>query len=79
MEFLVREIGRAGLSLLPSQANFLTFDLGRPSMPVYDALLRQGVIVRPLGPYGMPTHLRVTIGTSAGNERFIAALRAALN
>lgn len=67
-----------GLRSLPSQANFLSFDLGRPSGPVYDALLRLGVIVRPLAPYAMPNHLRVTVGTPADNARFLAALRQAL-
>ena len=43
-------------------------------MPVYDALLRQGVIVRPIGNYGLPNHLRVTIGTAADNQAFIDAL-----
>ncbi len=67
-----------GLRCLPSQANFLSFDLGRPSAPIYDALLKQGVIVRPLAPYAMPNHLRVTVGTPAENARFLAALRQAL-
>jgi histidinol-phosphate aminotransferase len=66
-----------GLRCLPSQANFLSFDLGRPSGPVYEALLRQGVIVRPLAPYAMPNHLRVTVGTPAENLRFLTALRQA--
>jgi histidinol-phosphate aminotransferase len=67
-----------GLRCLPSQANFLSFDLGRPAGPCYEALLRQGVIVRPLAPYAMPNHLRVTVGTPAENQRFLAALRQAL-
>ncbi|MCA1937396.1 MAG: aminotransferase class I/II-fold pyridoxal phosphate-dependent enzyme, partial [Dechloromonas sp.] len=41
-------------------------------------LLQQGVIVRPIGGYGMPEWLRVTIGTEAENARFIAALEKAL-
>jgi histidinol-phosphate aminotransferase len=45
---------------------------------VYDCLLRQGVIVRPVAGYGMPEHLRVTVGTPAQNERFLAALESAL-
>jgi histidinol-phosphate aminotransferase len=43
-------------------------------MPVYDALLRQGVIVRPIGNYGLTNHLRVTIGTAEDNQAFIDAL-----
>jgi histidinol-phosphate aminotransferase len=66
------------LRCLPSQANFLSFDLGRPADGVYDALLRQGVIVRPLATYAMPTYLRVTVGTPAGNTRFLEALHHAI-
>ena len=43
-----------------------------------EALLRQGVIVRPVAGAGLPTHLRVTIGTPTENRRFVAALRAVL-
>jgi histidinol-phosphate aminotransferase len=64
-----------GLRYLPSQANFLSFDLGRPAGSVYDALLRQGVIVRPLASYAMPDFLRVTVGTQVENSRFLDALR----
>ena len=45
---------------------------------VFDKLLRQGVIVRPVAGYGMPDHLRVTIGLPEENERFLAALKSAL-
>ena len=67
-----------GLGVLPSAANFLLCDLGRPAAPVNEALLRQGVIVRPLGNYGLPNHLRITTGTADQNERVLAAMSAAL-
>ena len=67
-----------GLGVLPSAANFLLCDLGRPAGPVNEALLRQGVIVRPLGNYGLPNHLRITTGTAAQNERVLAAMSTAL-
>lgn len=63
-----------GLAFIPSVGNFLSIDVGRLAGPVYDALLREGVIVRPIGGYGMPQHLRVTIGTAHDNQRFIEAL-----
>jgi histidinol-phosphate aminotransferase len=47
-------------------------------MPVYDAMLRQGVIVRPVGNYQLPQHLRLTIGTREQNQRMLDALRTAL-
>lgn len=67
-----------GLEVLPSQANFLAFHCGRPSSPVYERLLREGVIVRPLAGYDMPEYLRVTVGTPEQNQRFITALVSAL-
>lgn len=66
------------LKVLPSQANFLTLHCGGASTPVYEGLLQQGVIVRPLAGYAMPEYLRVTIGTPEQNQRFIHALDKAL-
>ena len=45
-----------------------------PGKPVYDGLLREGVIVRPVGNYGLPNFLRVSVGTEAENARFLDAL-----
>ena len=74
------EQGLAGMGLeyIPSAGNFLTFELDRDGGEVYEALLRQGVIVRPVANYGMPRHLRVTVGTEAENRRFLEALRRVL-
>ncbi len=71
---LARACAERGLGHLPSVANFLCIDMGRPAAPVYEALLREGVIVRPVDNYGLANHLRVTIGTSEQNARFIRAL-----
>lgn len=62
------------LSWIPSRANFIAVDLGRNAAPVYEGLLREGVIVRPVGGYGMPNHLRVSIGQPQENSRFLDAL-----
>jgi histidinol-phosphate aminotransferase len=67
-----------GLGVLPSAANFVLCDLGRPAAPVNEALLRRGVIVRPVGNYGLPNHLRITTGTAAQNERVLDAMADAL-
>ena len=64
----------AGYEVIPSVGNFLTFDLGCAAAPIYEALLRKGVIVRPIANYGMPQHLRVTIGTETENQAFLTAL-----
>lgn len=63
-----------GLPFIPSAGNFITVDVGRPAAPVYEALLREGVIVRPVGNYGLPEHLRVTVGTQVENQIFLDAL-----
>ncbi|GAC1634241.1 MAG: histidinol-phosphate transaminase [Nevskia sp.] len=78
MARLKAEFGTLGLKTLPSQANFLTFDLGRDAAPVHKGLLERGVIVRPMASYRMPNWLRVSIGTVAENTRFLAALKEAL-
>ncbi len=67
-----------GLEYIRSVGNFVSVDVGRPAAPVFDALLRAGVIVRPVANYGMPNHLRITIGTAEENARCIAALEQAL-
>ena len=63
-----------GLSWIPSRGNFIAVDLGREASGIYQALLRQGVIVRPVGNYEMPNHLRVSIGLAQENQRFLDVL-----
>jgi histidinol-phosphate aminotransferase len=75
---VVHALEGMGLRVLPSQANFVTADFGRPSAPIHQALLEQGVIVRPMGSYHLPNFLRISIGTAAENDRFLASLRKAL-
>lgn len=67
------------LRFLPSHANFVTFDCGKNSLPIYESLLEQGIIVRPLTPYGLPNLLRVSIGTAEQNDRFLATLSTILS
>jgi histidinol-phosphate aminotransferase len=67
-----------GLEYIPSVGNFISVDVARPAAPVYEALLREGVIVRPVANYGMPNHLRVTVGLAEENERFVVALQKVL-
>ncbi len=66
-----------GLEWIPSAGNFVTFKVGDGAR-VNQGLLRQGVIVRPIGGYGMPEWLRVSIGLESENARFLEALPAAL-
>ena len=63
-----------GLEWVPSAGNFVLVDLKQPGLSVYEALLHKGVIVRPVGVYELPNHLRISIGTKAENQRFLEAL-----
>lgn len=67
-----------GLDWIPSSGNFVSVDLKQNALPIYEALLRKGVIVRPVANYEMPNHLRVSIGTERENQLFIDALREVL-
>lgn len=69
-----------GLEWIPSAGNFVSVDFKQPAMPIYEALLQKGVIVRPVGGiYEMPNHLRISIGTEEENQFFIEALTAILS
>ncbi len=65
------------LAYIPSYGNFISVDVG-DGKGVFDRLLKLGVIVRPVGGYGMPRHLRVSIGLASENERFLSSLKQAL-
>lgn len=78
---LVAAFERMGLQYVPSSGNFVMVRVGDDDgagARVNLALLKQGVIVRPVGNYGLPQWLRITIGLPEENEAFITALEAAL-
>lgn len=64
-----------GLDFIPAQGNFITFDTKTDAAKIYQKLLQKGVIVRPIAPYGLPQHLRVSIGLASENTAFITALK----
>ncbi len=66
------------INYIPSLGNFVTIKVTDRAVDVYQKLLYEGVIVRPLGAYEMPNHLRVTIGTAEQNETFLRALQKVL-
>jgi len=74
LEQLARGFERLHLDYIPSVCNFITVDLGRPAGPVDQALLRLGCIARPVANYGLPNHLRVSVGLEDENARFLSAL-----
>lgn len=73
MEYLERELARLKLRFVPSQANFIMVDVGK-GRAVFEALLKEGVIVRPLDAYRLPRHVRVSVGLPEENRRFIEAM-----
>lgn len=72
--YLQHELEKLGLPYLPSMGNFLTVNMKQDAAAVYQALLKQGVIVRPIANYQLPEYLRITIGTPEQNHRLIEAL-----
>jgi histidinol-phosphate aminotransferase len=72
MAYLREAFAAMGLECVPSWANFLLVRVGG-AVRIYDALLRLGVIVRPVSVYGFPEHLRITIGLPAENQRLVQA------
>ena len=76
MAQITEGLNAQGYTYIPSVGNFVAFDSGRSGVEVFDALLQQGVIVRPIAEYGLPNHVRVSIGLPIENERFLAALAA---
>ena len=77
MRVLTEAFRRLELPFVPSAANFILLRVGQ-GLAVYEALLRQGVIVRPMDGYGLPEYLRVTIGLPEENARLIEALETVL-
>jgi len=79
LAWLEAQFDRLRLPFIPSIGNFISFELPGDAEPVYQALLREGVIVRAIGAYGMPRHLRVSVGLREENRRFVQALERVLD
>ena len=75
MQQLTTAFTALDLSWIPSFGNFVAVDIKQPAMPIYEALLNKGVIVRPVANYEMPNYLRISIGTEQENQFFINALK----
>ena len=74
-ELLVDALSELGYRTLATWANFIYSDLGEDAPAVANQLQAEGVIIRPLGPWGAPTAIRVTVGTPEQNEIFLKAFR----
>jgi len=76
--YLYDEFNGLGVKYVPSRANFILVDVGRSASDIYQRLLKEGVIVRPMTPFGMESALRITVGTPQENRRLVKALRTVL-
>lgn len=79
IRYLTAELGAMGIDVTPSYSNFILANLHRDAVPVVDALLRVGFIVRPCRSWGYPEHIRITVGSPEQNRRFVEALRPIIN
>lgn len=77
VEQLTAGLKTLGLAIMSSHGNFVTFKVN-DAKAVNLALLKAGVIVRPIAGYGLPDWLRVTVGLESENARFLASLKTAL-
>jgi histidinol-phosphate aminotransferase len=78
IERYAAEIRGPGMRLYPSIANFVLIDCGRPSTPLYERLLKRGVIVRPMATWGLPNHLRLSVAREEDMPRVISAINEVL-
>ena len=78
MQQLLAGFAQLGLASIPSLGNFVCVDCGRPGAQVFEAMLQKGVIVRPVAEYGLPDHVRISVGLEAENARCLEALTAVL-
>jgi histidinol-phosphate aminotransferase len=73
--YLYKELDKMGFSYVPSQANFIFIDFKKNSEEVFQAFLKEGIIIRPGRIWGYPTFARVTIGRMEDNQKFIKVLK----
>jgi histidinol-phosphate aminotransferase len=76
--FLYDEFTSLGVKYTPSRANFILVDVGRNATDIFQRLLKEGVIVRPMTSFGMESALRISIGTPEENRRLMKAMRKVL-
>ncbi|HEY6101493.1 MAG TPA: aminotransferase class I/II-fold pyridoxal phosphate-dependent enzyme, partial [Anaeromyxobacter sp.] len=76
---LAAGLEKLGATVVPSQGNFLLADFpNRPAKVLFEDMLREGIVLRPLAGYGFPNAQRITVGLPAENERCLAALQRVL-
>ena len=75
MQQLEKGFSELNLSYIPSLGNFISVDVGKNAATIYSKLLCEGVIVRPISEYGLPRHLRVSVGLAEQNHQLLQALK----
>jgi len=78
LDLLSKALADMGVRFFPTQSNFFLIDVEQDAEAVFQAMLRQGVIVRSMRGYGYPRCIRINVGTAEENERFLMALRKVL-
>ncbi len=78
IEWLSNEVARLGCRPMPTHTNFFLIDVKGDGKKLYEHMLHQGVIVRPMQAYGFPNYIRITVGRTDENERFVGALAKSL-
>lgn len=78
LETFYQALERLKLFFIRSQGNFVLFDTGQNAAQIYQKLLQEGVIMRPVANYGLPNFLRLSVGLPEENQRAIAALEKVL-
>ncbi|MGG1659878.1 histidinol-phosphate transaminase [Brevibacillus sp. NRS-1366] len=76
MDYLVNELCELGFHVKASHTNFLFIDTKRDAALIYQGLMKEGILVRPCAAWGLPQHLRITIGTAQQNQELLEALAA---
>jgi histidinol-phosphate aminotransferase len=78
LQYLYAALNRLGLEYLPTEANFFLVNVKKDAQVIFQSLLREGIIVRPMDSYGLKEYVRVTVGLPEENRRFIQALEKVL-
>ena len=74
-QYLTSELKKIDIKVVETATNFILADLGRDAGGIYEKLLKKGVIVRPMGVWGLKNFIRVTIGKPLENKRFVEELK----
>ena len=78
IDYFKTELKSLGLNCLHTECNFMLVETPGDGKTFFEKLLKLGVIVRPMGGYGLPNHIRLSIGTMEQNKKVITAIRSLL-